>query len=527
MATFPNPRMPSNMQHTFSRVPTLDIPRSVFDRSRTYKTTFDSGYLIPFFADEVLPGDTMDLKMHALVRLTTPIVPIMDNIWLDVHFFVIPNRILWSHWVNFMGEQENPDDSTDYVTPKITFAAGNSEGSIYDYMGVQIGAAGNTIHNFFGRAYNQTYNRWYRDQNLIDSVPVDLDDGPDDIADYVLLKRGKRHDYFTSCLPFPQKGPAVDIPLGTSAPIKTDGTLQGDVVSVLNSADAEFGLYSSTGTNNIRLNTAIAANPLYADLTDATAATINQLRQAFQVQGIYEIDARGGTRYPEMILAHFGVQNPDFRMQYPEYIGGASYPMNVAALAQTSATDTGTPLGELAGVASANINGAGFRHSFTEHAVVLGLISARADLTYQQGTHRMFYRDTRFDYYFPALAHLGEQTVLNREIFTQGTAGAGADEGVFGYQERFAEYRYGQSLITGKMRSDAAASLDIWHLSQDFSALPELNAEFINEDPPVSRVVAVDTEPQFRLDAWLKIKHIRPMPVYSVPGLISPGGRVL
>lgn len=548
MATFPNPRMPSNMNHTFSRVPSLEIPRSVFDRSRTYKTTFDAGYLIPILVDEALPGDTIDIDINALIRLTTPKVPFMDNVWIDVHGFAAPNRILWNHWVNFMGERVSPDDSTEYLTPKITLTD-SAYGTIYDYFGVRPVVNGSiTINNFFGRAMNQIWNRWYRDQNLQDPVKEDLGDGPDDVADYQLLKRGKRHDYFTSALPWPQKGPGVEIPLGTAAPLVglsdipmpyaanngtytfDDGTTprdrsvgwNGTTLTALNTTNLVSGMQMKIPGGD--LSGADVAAALEVDLTGATAVTINSLRQAFQLQGLYEIDARGGTRYPEMILAHFGVQNPDMRMQYPEYIGGGSYPLNVQALAQTSETADGTPLGELAGVGSCTIQGCRMRHSFTEHAVVIVLLSVRADLTYQQGTHRMFYRDTRFDYYTPVLAHLGEQAVLNQEIFTQGTS---EDEDVFGYQERYAEYRYGQSLITDTMRSDHPQSLDLWHLSQDFASLPVLNDEFIEEEPPMDRVVAVPSERQFRFDGWYKIKHVRPMPVYSVPGLIAPGGRLV
>lgn len=541
MATFPNPRMPSPMKHAFSRVPVLDIPRSVFDRSRSYKTVFDSGYLVPVFFDEVLPGDTMELSTSALIRMTTLAVPFMDNIRCSLHFFAVPNRILWSHWVNFMGEKDSPDDSTEYVTPKIVMTSGSSAGnplrSIYDYMGVAIGAEGNTINNFLGRSYNQIWNRFYRDQNQQDPVTVDLGDGPDDLVNYNLLKRGKPYDYFTSCLPWPQKGPAVDIPLVGNAPVRWS-TFSGSMT-----ADDQFAVWNTSGTpayttgygsteGVITGNTPPnSSQNAYADLSQAASATINQLRQSFQVQAIYEIDARGGTRYPEMILSHFGVHNPDSRMQYPEYIGGGHFPIDVSALAQTSATGVdGTPLGELAGVGVGNVHGIGFRHSFTEHCVVIGLVCAAADLTYQQGTHRMWYRSTRFDYYFPAFAHLGEQAVLNREIWTQGTAGDsnpdGSDTDVFGYNEYASEYRYGQSFITADMRSDAPNSLDYWHLSQDFADLPKLSSAFIEENPPIDRVVAVTSEPQFRGDFFFKVRHVRPLPVYSVPGTIM-GGHVL
>jgi hypothetical protein len=514
----PQGNLPSQMKHEFSRVPKAEIQRSVFNRSHDLKTTFDAGYLVPIFVDEALPGDTFTLNTTAFGRLATPINPIMDNIHIETFFFAVPHRLVWDNWEKFCGEQTDPGDSTDYLIPTVTTSAAN--GSLYDYMGIPTGVS-LTFNNLAGRAYNLIWNEWFRDENLQDSVTVDKGDGPDTASNYTLLKRGKRHDYFTSCLPWPQKGDAVNLPLGQKAYVATDVAAAGTRLTVdaptigvdpyqMNTSGVALSILNNTDTTE--------ANRMYADLSDATAATINELREAFQIQRLYERDARGGTRYTEIIQSHFGVTSPDARLQRPEYLGGGRDRINIHPISQTSSTDATTPQGNMSAFGTTGFGGHGFSKSFTEHSVIIGLINVYADLTYQQGLNRMFSRQDRWDFYWPALAHLGEQAVLNKEIYAQGTAD---DDGVFGYQERFAEYRYKPSMITGQFRSNYATSLDVWHLAQDFTALPALNASFIEENPPIDRVVAVPTEPDILLDAYFDLKCARPMPTYSVPGLID------
>ena len=517
--------MRSVMKHNFSQVPRANIPRSAFKRNHGYKTTFDAGYLIPVYVDEALPGDTINLDMTAFARLATPLHPFMDNLRVDSFFFAVPNRLLWQNWERFNGSQDNPTDSTDYLIPQINSGdtGGYANGTIHDYFGLPTGVTNLEHSALWHRAYNLIFNEWFRDENLQDSVPVNTDDGPDTPADYTLLRRGKRHDYFTSCLPWPQKGPAVSIPLGEKAPVAFDGpTIPANIGVRGNNADIPQQYRMSTANPN-HLQTSNDLNPdpnydLYADLGEATAATINVLRQAFQIQKLFERDARGGTRYIEILKSHFGVTSPDARLQRPEYLGGGSSRVNVNAIAQTSETSTESPQGNLAAVGTFQMNRHGFTKSFVEHCTIIGLVSARADLTYQEGLDRMWSRKTRWDFYWPALAHIGEQAVLNKEIYAQGNA---ADDDVFGYQERFAEYRYKQSKITGQFRSSFAQSLDTWHLSQDFGALPVLNDAFIQDDPPIDRVIAIPSYPHFLFDSYFNISHVRPLPTNSVPGYID------
>jgi hypothetical protein len=517
--------------HQFSMIPKAEIPRSAFDRQWVHKTAFDSGYLIPIYCDEVLPGDTFNMNVTMFGRLSTPIFPTLDNLHLDSFFFFVPNRLVWSNWQKFMGQQTNPGDSISYSVPQIVSKAGGYDvSSIFDYYGLptagQMSGSNTISHNaLFLRAYNLIYNEWFRDENLQNSLTVNTGDGPDLYTDYALVRRGKRKDYFTSALPWPQKGTAVNLPLGSSAPIKFNG-VSGNYVNVVDSTNVSRTLGTSVSGGGVyAMGTPATPNAtLYADLSQATSATVNQLRQSFQIQKLLERDARGGTRYTEIIYAHFGVKSPDARLQRPEYLGGGSTPISINPIAQTSASNiTGgsTALGNLAAMGTVLARGHNFKGSFTEHGMIIGLVNVRADLSYQQGMHKMWSRSTRYDYYFPVFAALGEQAVLNKEIYATGTS---TDNDVFGYQERWAEYRYYPSQITGLMRSTASGTLDPWHYSQKFASLPTLNSTFIQETPPLDRTLAVGSAAngkQIIFDAFFSNRVVRPMPMYSVPGLID------
>lgn len=530
-------------QHLFSQIPSTQIPRSVFDRSHGYKTTFNSGYLVPFYVDEVLPGDSFKLTATLFARLATPIVPFMDNLYLETFFFFVPNRLVWDNWQKFNGEQKNPGDPTDFLIPTVSGTNVQNQ-TLWDYFGLPTNVnEALKVNALPFRAYNLIFNEWFRDENLQDSLKVPTGDGPDNLSDYNLVRRGKRHDYFTSCLPWPQKGPGVEISIGGTASVSASGTPTFKAVQVsgtrgelvrnpntlggimpvgsgfdFNSVDYAPQGYKVAGDTGSMMHLDWLSPGLKVDLSTATPISINDLRQAFQIQKLYERDARGGTRYTEILRSHFGVISPDARLQRPEYLGGSSARISINPVQQTSATNDTTPQGNLAAFGVASDSFHGFSKSFVEHGYIFGFVNVRADLTYQQGLNRMWSRQGRFDFYWPVLAHLGEQAVLNKEIYAQGTAD---DDKVFGYQERYAEYRYYPGQITGKFRSTDPHPLDSWHLAQKFSSLPTLSSQFIEDNPPVERVIAVQDEPQFLFDSYIRLKCARPMPVYSVPGLVD------
>lgn len=570
--------------HRFSDAPAMYMKRTKFDRSHVYKTTFNSGKLIPVFVDEVLPGDTTRMSVNYFARLATPIKPIMDNIYLDWFFFFVPNRLVWDHWQNFCFEQEDPDDSTDYVIP-IVSATGNTGnayiGSLWDYFGLPVNTSGNLsgISALPFRGVYLIWNEWFRDENLQKSVKIQKGDtnevlnsaraseqpswvfssGTSIVPGFACPPRGKRHDYFTSALPWTQKGPGVSIGLAGTAsivdPSPGTGYLLHSTANQLAAVSAYDGEYSSSGgrrvkfgndsikfnrsdsssdysavggfagntTGEITMSSQKAStylgNDSYVDLDTSSIFTINSLRTAFQMQKFYERLARGGSRYTEVLRSFFGVVSPDARLQRPEFLGSFTKMVNVNPIAQTSATDSTSPQGNLSayGVTAAKFHG--FTKSFVEHGYILGFVCARADLTYQQGINKMWLRSTVYDFYWPTFAHLGEQAIELREIYAQGSE---SDTTVFGYQERYAEYRYKPSQITGKFRSSVTGgSLDKWHLSQFFKNAPTLNEEFIVEKPPIERIVAVPSEPEFLLDVGFRYTTVRPMPMFGTPGLVD------
>lgn len=543
--------MKSVMSHDFSRIPRSDIKVSTFDRSHGVKTAFDSGYLVPIFLDEVLPGDTYEVKASMLAKMLSPMVSApMDNIFLETQWFYCPSRLLYNNFTRLMGERKNPGDSIDFIIPTLNSGEeGFKVGSLADYFGIPINVPNLEVSALPFRMYAKVWDEWYRAeqlQNCIINQYEDLgDSNPNNIEWNTLLRRGKRHDYFTSALPYPQLGAGVEMPIGGFASVIGDGNALGMTTGVAN-----YGLRTGTATvtcasdaYGVEVGATATGNPpnsdnkalgvttdpeksgLVADLSSATAVTINALRTAFQIQRMLEKDARGGTRYVELIRAHFNTICPDARLQRSEYLGGSSQLINIHQQFQNSATDSVTPQGNRISTAQ-TFSQAVWKKSFTEHGYILGLVNVRVDLNYQQGLNRLWSRSTRYDFYWPSLAHLGEQAVLNKEIYAQGSdvkdnQGRIIDDLPFGYQERYAEYRYHPSIITGKLRSTSETPLDVWHLAQKFDDLPKLSAEWIEDNPPIKRVLAVQDEPEFIFDAYIACKTTRPMPVYSVPGLVD------
>lgn len=553
--------MTRNTSTKFALNPTrLDMSRSRFDRSSSYKTTFNVGDLIPFYVDEVLPGDTFTIDTSKVVRMQTLLTPIMDNIYLDTYFFFVPNRLTWTHWRELMGENTQSAwlPEIEYTVPQITAPEGGwNVGTIADYMGIPTGVPGLSVNAMPMRAYALICNEWFRDENLTDPLNIPVSDATvsgvntgnyvtDVVKGGLPFKCAKYHDYFTSCLPAPQKGPDVTIPVvGGLLPVVT-----GDPVPSLSGVNLEWSgvsaglLVGARGPRDVDSNTYPAAvsdsnfpvkNPtnvdpgpivqpanLWSDLSLASVATINQLRTAFQIQKLYERDARGGTRYIEILKSHFGVTSPDARLQRPEYLGGSRIPININQVVQNSGTPTdGTPQGTVAAYSVTTDSHSEFTKSFVEHGFILGLMVARYDHTYQQGLERFWSRKDRFDYYWPVFANLGEQAVLNKEIFAQGNE---EDDQVFGYQEAWADYRYRPSRVTGEMRSSYAQSLDVWHLADYYSTRPSLSDAWIREDSAtVNRVLAVsdNVSAQLFCDVYIRCLATRPMPLYSIPGLID------
>lgn len=559
-----------SMVHSFAEYPVGHFRRSGFRRDNWLLTAMNAGYIVPIWFDEAVPGDTLKMNIRTLTRLATQIVPFMYNVYMDIHVWCVPHRLLWKNWVRMHGEQPNPGDSIDFLTPQLTTTSANDcpVGSLYDYFGIVPGIIGETFNVFNFRAYNMVWNEFYRDENLQDRVFFTDEDTGDNFDKYTLLKRGKRKDYFTSCLPSPQKGQQVDLPLGQSADITfsnsnvsvygngnglglSDGThtvlMSGNYASGVNN---DFYLSGSTNIyNGLNVGTdsrtdeglgkkvvGVSTNPDFSgltgtitgngtvDLSSATAVTINSLYQAFAVQNLLVRDNRGGTRYIESILAHFGVRSSDMRMQRPEFLGGGTFNLDLSVVPQTSASDNTSPQGNLSSYGVIAGRTKNIIKSFEEFCVVFAVASIRAPYTYQHGLDKIYSRHSRFDYYYPELDNLGEQAVLNKELYVTGVSNI--DNAVFGYQERWAEMRTKLNRITGVMRSKAGLSLDVWHLAEDFDATPALNDEFIQENPPIDRVIAVpegSQVPQFICNFAFDETWYRPMGLYSVPGLQGLG----
>lgn len=522
-------RKPGN--NRFLEEPQIQVGRSQFDRSHMLKTAFDASYLYPILVDEVLPGDTFTCRLNGFCRITHPLdAPMIDNISVETFFFFVPNRLIWANWQYFMGEHDAAGaQDTDYTIPVLsglgcTHEPGNYSGqALQAYMGVPHGVDPDDIdiNALPFRAYNLIYNEWFRDQNLIAEQTTTTGNGPDNVATYYTLhKSAKKHDYFTSCLPYLQKGTAETITFSDTLYVRAPGDV-GDYVSI----------YSDTQEDDQRLDTAAAnvdisatdgdplTEGLYVDMSGLTGITINDLRYSVAIQRLLERDARGGTRYVELIKSHFGVTSPDFRLQRPEFLGGGKDWINVNPVTASAYTAT-DPIGKVKGYGTGILQGHSWAKSFTEHGYVIGLIRARSDLTYFQGLDRMYSRSTRYDFYLPALAHLGEQPVYKKELFVTGD-GATTDDTVFGYQERWAEYRYKPSRIAGILNPDTSGAYSYWHLAEDFASAPSLNQTFIEDQTPMDRVTTTDTGHQFLADIYFTYKCARPIPVHSIPSLMD------
>lgn len=538
--------MRSVMNHSFSQVAHTNIQRSSFDRSCGYKTTFNASYLVPFFIDLAYPSDTFNLSCNIFVRQATPKVPLMDNLFLDIFFFAVPLRLTWDGFEEFMGA--NDEIQPPFVTksvPMITAPDGTGgdptgyqTGTLQDYMGLPVGAPGFTHSALPLRAYYLIRNEWFRSQALEDALEVDIGDSAQDWDDFELQKSNKRFDYFTSCLPYLQKGPSVPMPMGTSAPIEYYSASVNTNPVLLRRADTRATV--SGAPDNLQVDVAshiegagggpdLMIDPndtLYTDLSNAVAPALNELRTAAAVQQFYEQDARGGTRFTEVLYNHFKVVSPDARLQRPEFLCSFTRQIIINPVVQTSASDTQpTPQGNLAAYGVASISENGFIKSFVEHSYIIGIMRVRADLSYQNALDREWSYESRFDFVWPTFANLGEQAVLVKEIDCKGPVDVvptSNDDDVFGYNERYAEARFKTSKITGLFRSNATTGtpLDQWHAAQEFADQPTLNAAFINEDVPMSRLNAVPSEPDFLFDSYMKINCVRPLPLYSTPGLL-------
>lgn len=501
--------------------------RSTFMRPSRTLTAIDGAFIYPVYVDEVLPGDTFQMSAGLIGRLATPLKPFMDRLYIDVFYFFVPNRLLWQNWKKFQGEKRDPGDSSTFTVPQIEIAGGAGGNTLADYMGIPIQATTFKVNAMPFRAYNLIYNEFFRDTNLQDSVVTTMTDADSMEADYVLLKRGKRKDYITSCLPWPQR-PGVGVTPGIisgTVPVTSTGMggpkwkmdgVKDRLLEAINTA----GTVGVTGPavdigDGLTWDEDAGQTGLEAVLDTAQANTINQLRQSIAIQQLLELDARGGARYTEQLKARFGVTSPDHRLQRPEYLGGGHVNINVTSVPATN-SEGSTNQGDLAGYGVAQGNAGGFTKSFTEHGIILGLVNLRADYTYFEGVPRFWSRQTRYDYYEPALAHLGEQAVLNQEVFVSNDAN---DVLVFGYQERFSEYKYGNSMVTSVMRPNNTVPLDVWHLAEEFGSLPTLNATFIEENPPIDRVTIVGSQPNLILDMYFQNRCTRVMPVFNTPGL--------